>query len=320
MQNNTLLHARRICLGLAAVFCLGFLTGCDDVRITSLTPDSLPENPSHIYTITVRITTHTKRLVAGSVRPQIVIDGRNFPMQPSALGGGIYEFDYQLGPGRTEFAYYVLASYQLDTDQGSGQREAYTGVQRVNIASRYVLSLEAHRGPVGARISVLGRGFSPQDVIHLDDMPARTIFDSASSLSFFVPAVEANRNYNVSVQGSSGRTMVGSFRVDPSNLSVTPSSLILQSGEVRTLTFTLPSAAPTGGLLIDVTTDVPDSVIMPEVVIPAGSNTLTINVQGGAAGTGSLYLRGFGAGELNVPITVTAGQPLVPAATTPASP
>jgi hypothetical protein len=43
---------------------------------------------------------------------------------------------------------------------------------------------------------------------------------------------------------------------------------------------------------------------MPEVIIPAGSNSATINVQGGRPGSGSLFLKGFGVGELTVGVTV----------------
>jgi hypothetical protein len=63
--------------------------------------------------------------------------------------------------------------------------------------------------------------------------------------------------------------------------------------------------ATTGGLLVDVTTDIPESVIMPEVIIPQGSNTTTVSVEGGRPGTGSLFIRGPGVRELTVPITVT---------------
>ena len=43
---------------------------------------------------------------------------------------------------------------------------------------------------------------------------------------------------------------------------------------------------------------------MPEVVIPAGSTSATINVTGGKPGSGSLFLKGFGSGEVTVPVTV----------------
>lgn len=304
MQNMPLFHARRICLWLAAVLCLGFLTGCEEVKITNLTPTTLPENPSQIYTISARIATRTSGLVPGSLRPQVVVDGKQFPMQPSPLGANIWDLEYQTGGGRTELAYYILVQYQVEYNGAVSQREAYTGINRVNIAGRYVLSLDVNRGPVGARVSVLGRGFSPQDVVYLDSFPARTAYESPNSLSFFVPAVEPGRNYRVQVSGASGTNTVGTFRVDSSNLTVFPTALTLRSGESQALTFTLPNPAPVGGLLLDVTTDVPDSVIMPEVVVPAGSTSATVNVQGGRPGTGSLFLKGFGVGELTVPVTV----------------
>lgn len=304
MQNNPFAQARRICLWLAAAVCLGFLTGCDEVRITNLTPTSLPENPSQIYTISARITTHTPGYIQGSLQPRIVVDGQNFAMQRSPLGADIYEFDYQVQSGRGELAYYILAPYKVEYNGAVTQREVYTGVSRVSIVGRYVLSLEVNRGPVGARVSVLGRGFSPQDVVYFDNVPARTVFESANSMSFFVPAVDANRNYRVQLSSAAGTSVVGTFRVDASSLSVFPTSLLLRTGESQALTFTLPSPAPTGGLLLDVTTDIPDSVIMPEVIVPAGSTSVTINVQGGRPGNGNLYLKGFGVGELTVGVTV----------------
>ena len=45
---------------------------------------------------------------------------------------------------------------------------------------------------------------------------------------------------------------------------------------------------------------------MPEVVVPAGYTVATVPVEGGRPGTGSLILKGFGSGELTVPVTVTA--------------
>lgn len=304
MQNNPFAHARRICLWLAAAFSLGFLTGCDEVKIANLTPNSLPENPSQIYTISARITTHTRSYLEGSLAPRIIIDGQNYLMQRSPLGADIYEFDYHLPAGRSEFAYYILAPYNVDYNGAFQQREVYTEVQKVAVVGRYVLSLEVNRGPVGARVSVLGRGFSPQDVVYFDNTPARTVFESANSLSFFVPAVGAGRNYRVQLHGATGTSAVGTFRVDATGLTVSPTSLTLRSGESQPLTFTLPNPAPTGGLLLDVTTDVPESVIMPEVIVPAGSTSVTINVQGGRPGTGSLFLKGFGVGELVVGISV----------------
>lgn len=304
MENNALTHARRICLWLAAALCLTLFTGCEEVRITNLTPSTLPENPSQIYTFSARITPRGNNHVEGSLTPRIVIDGNRHEMQRSPLGSNIYEFDYQIPAGRTEVAYYFLVSYQVELNTGPTNREAYTGLQHATLANRYVLSLEANRGPVGARVSVLGRGFTAQDVVYLNDTPARTVFESPNSVSFFVPSVAAGRNYQVRVGGAGGMQPVGTFRVDGANVSVSPSSLDLARGETRTLTFNLPNPAPAGGMLFDVTTDVPESVIMPEVIVPAGQTSVTVNVQGGQPGSGSLFLQSGGSGEITVPITV----------------
>jgi hypothetical protein len=57
-------------------------------------------------------------------------------------------------------------------------------------------------------------------------------------------------------------------------------------------------------MLIDVQTDIKDSVIMPEVIVPANATSVTIPVQGGKPGTGSLFFRSS-AGESTVSVTVT---------------
>src|SRR5690606_20878826 len=153
------------------------------------------------------------------------------------------------------------------------------------------LTMETNRGPVGAKNSVVGRGFGPADVIKFDGQPVRTVNESANSLSFYVPAVETGRNYRVTFEGAAGSSPVRTFRVDPAQVEVSPSSLSLSQGTTQPLTFTLPAPAPTGGQLLDVTTDVPDSVIMPEVLVPEGRSSVTVEVKGGAPGTGSLFLK-----------------------------
>ena len=71
-------------------------------------------------------------------------------------------------------------------------------------------------------------------------------------------------------------------------------------------TFTQTSPAPSNGLLLDVTTDIPSSVIMPEVLVPAGQVSVSVPVVGGRPGAGSLVLKGYaGSGDLTIPITVS---------------
>jgi len=305
MQHSRPSLARRLLLCCSALCLLVLLPGCNDVVLNNLTPTSLTENPSRIYTITLRVDQKRKRIVPGSVKPYLIIDGERHLMQPSRIGGEFYEFDYALAPGRSEIAYYFLVNYEVRSNDRNVPGEAYTELARASVTGRYVYSLEANRGPVGARISVIGRGFSPQDTIRFDGNIVRSQYESVSSLSFFVPALEVGRDYQVTLAGARGATPLGSFRIDGSQLSVTPASLTLRSGGIQPLTFRLPQPAPLGGLLLDITTDIPASVIMDEVIVPAGQSTVTVNVQGGSPGTGSLFLHGYTTGALTIPVNVT---------------
>lgn len=303
MQNTRFIRAKSAVVALGAALGLFFLTGCN-LGITNLTPSVLPENPSQIYTLSTRVKPKSVNIVPGSLTVRIIVDAQSFEMRKAALGADIYEFDYQLPAGRTELAYYFLVNYKFENQGIIVPREEFTDVIRSKIVGRYVLSLETNRGPVGARVSVLGRGFTAQDTVTFDGTPARTVFDSANALSFFVPALETGRNYKVEIAGANGVSIVGTFRIDPTSLTVSPTELSLTKGQSQALTFTLPSPAPTGGLLLDITTDAPDSVIMPEVVVEAGSTSAVVNVTGGKPGSGSLFLKGFGSGEITVPVTV----------------
>lgn len=304
MHTNRISPARKILFWLGALAVLALLAGCETVTLTNLTPPSMAENPSQIYTFSLRVTPRTRTVPASSIAPNIIVDGQVHPMKRSAMGEGIYDYEYTLPPGRQDVSYYFLVNYSVEGNGVLTPREAYTDLATVKIVNRYVLSLEVTRGPVGARISLLGRGFTPTDTIAFNGQPVRTEFESPTSLSFFVPGLEANRNYNVTLSNSAGNSPVGSFRIDPSTITVYPLSLALQTGGRQQLSFTVQHPAPVGGTLIDVTTDVPESVIMPEIVIPQGSTTTTVTVEGGKPGTGSLFLKGYGSGEVTIPVTV----------------
>lgn len=303
MHTNRISPARRIILGLAPLLSL-VLAGCNALTLTNLTPASMPENPSQIYTFTLRVASRTNTVAQQSIVPQIVLDGRNHRMNPSPIGEGLYEFEYQLPPGRDSVAYYYLVNFNVEGNTTHTPQEAYTNIEQARIVRRYVLSLEVNRGPVGSRISVVGRGFTPQDTIDFDGTPARTVFESPNALSFYVPPVEPNRNYSVTLRSVVSDSPVGTFRVDPTSITVFPTSIALRSGQRQLVSFTLPNPAPAGGSLVDVTTDVPESIIMPEVIVPQGQTQVTINVEGGQPGQGSLFLKGYGAGEITIPVTV----------------
>jgi hypothetical protein len=278
-------------------------SGCSSV-IVNMTSETVSANPSNIYTITAKVRPNDSNYVRGTVKPRIVIAGKVHDMVPSPLGEHLFEYDFTMPPGVTEVPYYIVATYQVNNNGIIGIREKFTPITRLRLTDRYVYTMDANRAPVGATVGVVGRGFTPQDVVYVDNVPARTVFESTNALSFAVPAVPAGRSYRVSVVNPTGTSPVGTLRVDGLAIRVTPSSLHLATGQNAALTFTLPSPAPAGGLLIDVTTDIPRSVIMPEVIVPAGSTSVTVTVQGGAPGSGALFVSTPGAGELTVPVMV----------------
>jgi len=301
MQKNPLSQASRIFSTLAAIATLLLLAGCN-LTITNLTPDTVPANPSQIYTITASFRP-ARQVEDASIKPRIIIDGQAHPMSRAQVGVDIWEFEYQLPAGRSSAQYYFICDFNVKGN--SDTAEVYSELQTLNVAGRYVLRPEASRAPVGARVSVLGAGFSTADIVYFDNTPTRTVFESPSSLSFFVPAVEPGRTYRLAIRGAVPALDVGSFRVDAISFDVTPSSLVLHPGEQQSLTFTLPQPAPAGGMLIQVETDIKDSVIMPEVLVPAGQSSVTVPIQGGKPGTGALYIRSS-AGESTVSVTVSA--------------
>lgn len=292
-------------LALSAATLALVLTGCTST-IVNMTSDTVAENPSSIYTITARVKPNETELVKGSLKVQIVIDGQIHPMVASPLGDGLFEFDYHMPAGRTEATYYLLVNYAGMRSNMVFPVEEYTELRTIKLTNRYVYTLEAVRGPIGSRIAIVGRGFTPQDVVYLDSVPARTVFESPNAIAFSVPAVPAGRAYEVSLNNGTTSQKVGSFRVDGLSLSVMPESLNLTTGAKASLSFALGTPAPEGGLLIDVSTDIPKSVIMPEVIIPAGATTATIMVKGGQPGTGNLFVNGAGTGEITIPVTVSA--------------
>jgi hypothetical protein len=284
------------------------LGGCATMGLTNLTPSSLPENPSGIYTFTLRVTPKSTTVITDTIAPHIVVGAVSHDMVKSESVPGISEFDYKLPPGQDSIGYYYLVSYSTEGNGMQAPRQAYTELSHAAIVSRYIVSLEVNRGPVGARIGVLGRGFTPQDLVGFDGTAVRTVYESPTSLGFFVPALAPGKTYRVTLSSSAGNSDVGTFRIDSSDVTADPASLTLSPGQKQSLTFTVTQPAPAGGLLLDITTDIPSSVIMPEVIVPEGQTSVTVTVEGGKPGTGSLFLKGYGSGEVSVPVTVGAGH------------
>ena len=167
--------------------------------------------------------------------------------------------------------------------------------QRSQIIRRYVLSLENNRGPVGASIGVLGRGFTPQDAVSFEARPrARSTPRPPRSASSSRP-FRRGRNYRVTLNGSAGNSPIGTFRVDPTNVTVSPGALTPapRRDPVPHLQPVDRGARPADSSSTSRPT-CPRASSCPRSSSRPGSNTVTIPVQGGKPGNGSLVLKGYG--------------------------
>lgn len=299
------MKAKRI-FPIFAVSSLILISACK-TQINSITPTVVPTNPSGIYTLSAETKLDYDLVIPGSVEAFVVIDGAQYPMQPSELGQGYFDYDYDIPDGRKSAKYYFLFKYQLKRYEGDpGQiRTKTTEVQELRLVDRFSITLDANRAPIGTQLAALGRGFSRSDKIYVGGVLAQTQYVSENSLQFIVPDVEPGNTYSVEIRGGQKNEYVGTLRVDPGiPLRVIPQSLELRTAERQALAFALDYPAPVGGLYLDVTTDIPQSVIMPEVLIPEGARTVSVTIEGGDPGNGTLFINAVGLAELKVPVTV----------------
>jgi hypothetical protein len=299
------MKAKRIFL-LTLVSAVLVLSGCS-VRIANMTPRTVPTNPSGIYTLSAKTDIKNKAIDPSSLATYVVVDGKQHPMARSEIGQGFYDFDYTIPVNRNSARFYYIVNYRLKTlgNVPGKLKQTLSGQHEFQLTDRYSITLDAERAPVGTQLAVLGRGFSRSDRVFVGDLAAETHFISSNALQFIVPGLTPGYAYAVEVRGGRNIEQAGMLRVDPGlPLRVIPSRLELKTGERQAIAFALDYPAPDGGLYINITTDIQDSIIMPEVLISEGSRTVSVGIEGGSAGRGSLFINARGLSELVVPVTV----------------
>ncbi len=286
------------------------LFGCSG--LTNLSPQKVPQNPSNIYTLSVRAEI-ADAVVKGSVKPFVIIDEKKCLMTEvsNRSGDRVFEYEYHMPRGRTEAKYYYQVEYKCDTGAGGivDRKLVSPTVYKIESTARYASSLAFDRGPVGAVVPVTGRGFNSQDRIRFGGVMADVDSVSRNTLNFIVPPLQAGRIYDVELVGENGSTWIGSFKVDPSRISVSPSSIEISSGDVVNVVFNIGFRAPEGGYPIDVTTNIPSSVVMPEVEVKPGEDRAVVQLKGVGEGSGNLYINALGFRETVVPVTVKLSDP-----------
>jgi hypothetical protein len=291
------------------------LAGCR-TTIDNLTPIQLPKNSSHIYTMTMAVHIPSRDVVQQSLRPFIIIDGKRRPMKRSDFGRNIFVYDYRFPEQRNKVHYY----YELEYDSSSGH-EPVTKIERsqlfeFQISGRCVLSLDVYRGIPGTKVVLLGRGFQNDDRVIFEDKLAKTRVHSDHMIKFIVPCIEAEKNYHVTLQGSQGTLLLGDFFVDLAPIYASKESLHLHGKERQSIVFSVDYPVPTNGLMLDVTTDIPEDVVMPELMIPSEARSVESLISGnGYEASGHLFVEAKGYQSLTIPLGISGKAKEAPANT-----
>ncbi len=282
-----------------------FLSGCG-VTIENLTPGRIPQNPSGIYTITMQTELKGGAVREKSLQGNIVIDGETLPMVRNPVDPSLFDFDYVMPEDQAEAAFFFILDYNVLGGSEEKPRQVVSDLYSFQLMNKYVIQMQVDRAPVGRPVTVLGRKFFRSDKIVIGGVEAETRFKSDNEIEFLVPPLPAGESYFVQLETDGRMVPIGNFMIDLSLLKVAPKSLTLASGETAILVFSVDFDAPTGGLAVRVTTDIPSSVIMPEVIIPAGSRSVSVTVEGAEPGEGALFADVPGMKEVTIPLSVTA--------------
>lgn len=298
------MKAKRIFLSsfLVLAFCL---TGCS-VKIVNTTPDIAPASPTGNYTLSAHAQVKKQTVVPSSLKAFVVIDGEQRAMTATTTAPNLFEYDYQAPVGKelTRF-YYVLNFDTQKKDETPTSVQIISDLYQVQLPSQITLTIDKTRAAVGTRVSINGQGFTNQDIVFVDRTPAETVFTSPTKLQFVVPELKPDFGYSIEVRSSTRAQTAGYLRIDPASpLSVLPNKLSLKPGQRQALAFALDYPASDGGLYINITTDIPGSIIMPEVLIPEGARSVSAVIEGGKVGSGHLFINVSGLPELVIPLTI----------------
>ncbi len=291
---------------LIAIIGLGFLSSCRQPTFINLTSQNISQNPSGIYTLQTEVDIQDRRVLKDSVSVSVVVGGESIPMVVDPVNSALWSCDYKLPQGFDEATYYFQVNYSTKLNSGATKPgEIKSDLQVFRLENRYVGNLAAYRGPVGVEIAVQGRGLTKYDSITFGDKKTQTRYLSENELRFTVPALPSGIDYPVQlIGGPHGALDIGNFRIDKSPLGVVPSSLEIASGDSANLLFKIDYEAPSGGLDIEVKTNIPESIVMPEAKISEGDRTINIPVQGGAPGEGKLIITAPGYDSVEIPVRV----------------
>ncbi|MDR2628874.1 MAG: IPT/TIG domain-containing protein [Puniceicoccales bacterium] len=281
------------------------MSGCNSM-IMNNTPSQIPQNGSEIYTIAMSINPNGTHSIPNSYSARIIVDGEVHKMDKNS--DFEYSYDYARSADQHKVNYYYEIDYKKKVNGNVRQESKRSKLYSLTIVNRYVVGFESNRGVPGSTVTLLGRGFEKGDYIEIDDVPCETTFISSNSLSFVVPILGNDSKHHAKLVSDNGDIGLGIFYIDRVSFHTNLSSISLESGEKQILVITINFDAPQEGIVVDATTNVPDSVIMKDIFIPAGARSTSVVIRGGIAGSGMLYLTAEGFEELKIPVEVISSN------------
>ncbi len=292
------------------IFCCLWALGATGCRVAmiNLTPENTPTNPSSRYGFSMQVKGIHSKVNDQEIQSYLVIDGKRHPMKPTTTPR-VFSVDYKVPSGQQQAAYYFDVDYTTKKSGERYDRHFKSMLYRLNLIDKYV-TLETQRALVGSQIGLVGRGFTPEDRILVGGRQAETQYASTNALSIIVPNLPVNERYPVELLSEGESILVGTLQIDSACLTVESDhfgpdgTLHLESGQEAELYLEIQAPAPKGGLAIDITTDIPDSVIMPKVKIKEGQTQASIPITGDAPGQGELFFSAEGYSEVSVPVSV----------------
>jgi hypothetical protein len=285
-----------------------FFGGCAEEDICNMTPSVVPQNQSNKYTFAMGVQGTDGNILQKSIQPYVVINGERNKMKQHPDGNNVFVFDYRFD-GLGTIPYYFELGYEVNRHGTTRTKSTKSDLYHTTITNKYIFTLDANRGIIGTRVSVVGYGLSRDDRIRIGERILPTKWLSTGVIEFTVPPMECDREYEVSLLANRKEFPAGTFYIDPSNLYCSSDFIRIDNGESQRLVFMLDQAAPEDGIDLDIVTDIPNDVIMPEVRFLPGERTVSVNITGGEqSAKGTLFVNAHGFSPLEIPIKIGDGH------------
>jgi len=214
---------------------------------------------------------------------------------PSLEAGRTYAVSVGSAPGKMN-----VGSFLIDSSVNNAAGTATTG--------GYAIATNASASDANANYTTTTTTYTTSTTAYATG-GATMVFGAVGSSpasSAYVNA--APQTAALSATPASTAPMVGnniSITQPTNDITVSPEEITIYTDDYVVLKFIIPRKVTGQPLLIDVTTDIPDSVIMPEVYVKVGSNVGSVNLKGGKPGKGHLFAKASGySTRLTIPITV----------------